>query len=74
MLLPGVEPPGAALYAQVAGELVGERLIAASQEVPRFGYRRIAAWLSLGESRVRRMWRALKLNIPKRRPRCKSLI
>lgn len=44
-------------------------MIAASQEVPRFGYRRISAWLSLGESRVRRMWRALKLNIPKRRPR-----
>lgn len=29
---------------------LGERLIAASQELPRFGYRRIAAWLSLGES------------------------
>jgi len=54
---------------------VGERLIAASQEVPRFGYRRIPAWLSLGESRVRGLWRALKLNIPKRRPgrrRCGS--
>lgn len=48
---------------------VGEQLIAASQEVPRFGYRRIAAWLSLSESRVRRMWKALKLNIPRRRPR-----
>lgn len=55
--------------------LVGEQLIAASQEVPRFGYRRISAWLSLGESRVRRMWRAQKLNIRKRRPcrrRCGS--
>ena len=48
---------------------LGERLIAASQEVPRFGYRRIAAWLSLGESCVRRLWRDLKLNIPRRRPR-----
>lgn len=28
--------------------LLGEQLIAASQEVPRFGYRRISAWLSLG--------------------------
>jgi transposase InsO family protein len=48
---------------------VGGRLIAASQEVPRFGYRRMAAWLSLSESRVRRMWRTLGLNIPRRRPR-----
>ncbi|AFQ46706.1 transposase B [Burkholderia cepacia GG4] len=49
--------------------LLGEQLIAASQEVPRFGYRRISAWLSLGESRVRRLWRNLKLSIPRRRPR-----
>ncbi|WP_156440146.1 IS3 family transposase [Burkholderia savannae] len=48
---------------------LGERLIAAAQEVPRFGYRRMSAWLALGESRVRRMWRALQLNIPRRRPR-----
>ena len=48
---------------------VGDRLIAASQDVPRFGYRRMAAWLSLSESRVRRMWRSLGLNIPRRRPR-----
>lgn len=48
---------------------LSERLIAATQEVPRFGYRRMSAWLALGESRVRRMWRALQLNIPRRRPR-----
>lgn len=30
-------------------QLLGDQLIAASQEVPRFGYRRLAAWLSLGE-------------------------
>ncbi len=48
---------------------VGGRLIAASQDVPRFGYRRMAAWLSLSESQVRRMWRSLGLNIPRRRPR-----
>lgn len=48
---------------------LGERLIRASQEVPRFGYRRMAAWVALGESRVRRMWRRLGLNIPRRRPR-----
>lgn len=33
------------------------------------GERLMAAWLALGESRVRRMWRALQLNIPRRRPR-----
>lgn len=48
---------------------LSERLVAASQEVPRFGYRRMAAWLSLGEARVRRQWRALGLSIPRRRPR-----
>jgi hypothetical protein len=41
---------------------VSERLIAAAQEVPRLGYRRMSAWLALGESHVRRMWRALQLN------------
>jgi len=49
--------------------LMGQRLIRASQDVPRFGYRRMAAWLSLSESRVRRIWRTLGLNIPRRRPR-----
>lgn len=49
--------------------LMGQRLITASQDVPRFGYRRMAAWLSLSESRVRRLWRTLGLNIPRRRPR-----
>jgi transposase len=32
---------------------LGERLMAAAQEVPRFGYRRMSAWLALSESRVR---------------------
>lgn len=45
------------------------RLLAASPQVPRFGYRRMAAWLDLGEARVRRLWRQLGLNIPRRRPR-----
>jgi transposase InsO family protein len=49
--------------------VMGAQLINASQQVPRFGYRRMAAWLSLSESRVRRMWRTLRLNIPRRRPR-----
>jgi transposase InsO family protein len=49
--------------------VLGERLMRASPEVPRFGYRRMAAWVAVGESRVRRMWRRLGLNIPRRRPR-----
>ncbi len=40
---------------------LGGRLMAAAHEVPRFGYRRMSAWLALSESRVRRMWRALQL-------------
>lgn len=32
-------------------------------------YRRMSAWLAMGESRVRRMWRALPINIPRRRLR-----
>lgn len=54
---------------------LSERLIAVAQEVPRFGYRRMSAWLALSESRVRRMWRALQLNIPRwrrRRRRCRN--
>jgi putative transposase len=39
------------------------------KDMPRFGYRRMAAWVSLSEARVRRMWRTLGLNIPRRRPR-----
>lgn len=50
---------------------MGDRLLQASQEVPRFGYRRVAAWLCLSEARVRRMWRTLGLNIPRRWPRRK---
>ena len=46
-----------------------ERLIATSQQFPRFGYRRMAVWLSLSEKRVRRLWSALKLQLPRRRSR-----
>ena len=50
-------------------QAVAQRLLEASPKVPRFGYRRMAAWLDLGEAKVRRQWRALGLNIPRRRPR-----
>ena len=49
--------------------VMDEQLLAASQAVPRFGYRRMAAWLYIGESRVRRRWRQMGLDIPRRRPR-----
>lgn len=51
---------------------LGERLVAASQELPRFGSRRIAAWLSLGAPCIRRLWHKLKLNIPRRRLRLRQ--
>ena len=46
-----------------------EKLMAASAQHPRFGYRRMAAWLDVGQAKVRRLWRELGLNIPRRRPR-----
>lgn len=49
--------------------LLGAQLMGASQQYPRFGYRRTAAWLDEGGSRVRRPWSQLGLNLPKRRPR-----
>lgn len=48
---------------------VGSRLLSAAQEVPRFGYRRMPAWLGMGESRVHRMRRTMGFNILRRRPR-----
>lgn len=46
-----------------------EQLVNTSQRFPRFGYRRLAAWLDLGETRTRRLWRKLGLQLPRRRPR-----
>jgi putative transposase len=46
-----------------------EKLMAASTQHPRFGYRRMAAWLDVGQAKVRRLWRELGLNTPRRRPR-----
>lgn len=53
----------------VKDQPVADQLLATTQRFPRFGYRRVAAWLSLGETRVRRLWRHLRLQLPKRRPR-----
>ncbi len=46
-----------------------EQLMTTSQRFPRFGYRRAAAWLRLGETQTRRLWRTLGLQLPRRRPR-----
>lgn len=48
---------------------VSEQLVATTQRFPRFGYRRAAVWLKLGETRTRRLWRQLGLQLPRRRPR-----
>ncbi len=45
---------------------IGVELVATSQRFPRFGYRRAAAWLQLGETRTRRLWRMLGLQLPRR--------
>lgn len=46
-----------------------QQFFAASQELPCFRYQRMPAWLALSESRVRRLWSALKLGIPRKRLR-----
>jgi hypothetical protein len=48
---------------------IGERLVAMTQQYPRFGYRRAAIWVSLGETCLRRLWRNMRLQLPRRRPR-----
>lgn len=53
----------------VKDQPIGEQLLATSQRFPRFGYRRAAAWLQLGETRAKRLWRTLGLQLPRRRPR-----
>jgi putative transposase len=50
-------------------QATGQELIRTAQRYPRFGYRRAAAWLQLGETRTKRLWRQLGLQLPKRRPR-----
>ncbi len=50
-----------------------DRLIATSQQFPRFGYRRMAVWLSLSEKRVRRLWSQLGLQLPRRCSRKRRL-
>ena len=40
-----------------------------SQQFPRFGYRRIAAWLKVGDKRLWRLCSRMGLALPRRRPR-----
>ena len=49
--------------------VVEAKLLDAAQQFPRFGYRRMAAWLCLGETRIRRVWRQSGMQLPRRRPR-----
>ncbi len=48
---------------------LGARLIANTQQLPRFGYRRTAVWLDVSLCRVRRLWKQLGLQVPRRRRR-----
>lgn len=49
-------------------ELAG-RIQDVAQQFPRFGYRRVAAWLDVSDKRLWRMWSHMGLALPKRRPR-----
>lgn len=51
------------------GKAIGEKLVAMTQRYPRFGCRRAAIWVSLGETCMRRLWRDMRLQLPRRRPR-----
>lgn len=50
-------------------QALSTRLMEATQDVPRFGYRRMTAWLDVGEARVRRLWHSLGLHQPRKRAR-----
>jgi putative transposase len=50
-------------------EALAARLIANTQQLPRFGYRRTAIWLEISLWRVRRLWKQLGLQVPRRRRR-----
>jgi putative transposase len=39
------------------------------QQFPRFGYRRMAAWLDVSDKRLWRLWSQMGLALPRRRPR-----
>ncbi len=43
--------------------------IAAGQQYPRLGYRRVAACLNEGDKKIWRLWSQMGLSLPKRRPR-----
>ena len=53
----------------VKDEPLVAQLVQTSQQYPRFGYRRMAFWLSWSQKRVRRMWSRLGLQLPRRRRR-----
>lgn len=60
---------GYELKQPVKDKRLAERLIESSQELPRFGYRRTALWLDVSLCRVKRLWKQLGLQLPRRRPR-----
>lgn len=49
------------------------QLVQTSQQYPRFGYRRMAFWLSWSQKRVRRLWSQQGLQLPRRRGRKRRL-
>jgi putative transposase len=60
---------GYELRQPVKDKALADRLIESSQQLPRFGYRRTALWIDVSLCRVRRLWKRLGLQLPRRRPR-----
>ena len=48
---------------------LGARLMETTQQFPRFGYRRSAAWVGEGEDRAKSLWSLMGLGLPRKRPR-----
>ena len=57
----------------VKDEPLVAQLVQTSQQYPRFGYRRMAFWLSWSQKRVRRLWSQQGLQLPRRRGRKRRL-
>lgn len=54
---------------QEADQVFAKTVQQVAYEYPRFGYRRVAAWLQVNPKRVYRHWQRLGLNLPRKRPK-----
>lgn len=54
---------------RAANEVFAKEIQQVAYAYPRFGYRRVAAWLQVPPNRVYRHWQRLGLHLPKKRPK-----